>query len=79
MCCFYQHYNQNKTLLPYEMYIETSEKNEIGLIASYVMNIVLFGMQFSYFENNHLIPIIFPINKLKSLANQSTLYFNTSM
>ena len=40
------------------MYIEASEKNEIGLIASYVMNIVLFGMQFGYFENNRLIPII---------------------
>ena len=40
------------------MYIEASEKNDIGLIASYVMNIALFGIQFSYFENNHLIPII---------------------
>ena len=40
------------------MYIEASEKNEIGLIASYVMNIVLFGMQFISFENNPLIPII---------------------
>ena len=57
------------------MYIEASEKNEIGLIASYVMNIVLFGIQFSYFEitiNTYYI-------KLKSLANQYTLYFNTSM
>ena len=56
---FYQHYNQNKSLYPCEMYIETSGKNEIGLIASYAMNIVLSGIVFSYFENNHLIPIIF--------------------
>ena len=41
-----------------KLYIEASEKNEIGLIASHVMNIVLFGIQFSYFEINHLIPII---------------------
>ena len=41
------------------MYIEASEKNEIGLTASYVMNIVLFRIKFSYIENNHLIPIIF--------------------
>ena len=47
------------------MYIEASEKNEISLIASYVMNIVLFGIQFSYFENNHLIPIILSYNVLQ--------------
>ena len=57
------------------MYIEASEKNEIGVKASYIMNIVLFGMQLLFWKW----PFSTYYIKLKSLANQSTLYFNTSM
>ena len=47
----------------------------IGFIASYVTNIVLFGIKFNHLENNHLIPSIL----VGSLANQSALYYNISM